>query len=263
MCYYNSVHIKTASHLDFLGTNAALNRALFNRAWQNGFEYKDWPVILPTGTGSWEIKNIHWEYIPEFVYDHEELKQSRIRQTWLNAKAENLFVNEKGGRSMWRDGALNGRCLALSTGFFEHRHIPMIGKKGQPLKATEKVPYFITLKDNPGELFFIAAISRTWTNKTKNQSALTMAYVTAPANPLMQQVHNSAMRMPTILPKELAEEWLQPNLSEQRILEIAKYQYPADKMIAWPVAKFVRTELAADPVQEVQYPNLPPLVVAA
>lgn len=259
MCYYNRLYIHNDTLLSFLKEEKLMSKDIYKRAWQNGFEYKDWPAIKVAADGSWDIKNIHWEYIPGFVYDDEELRQYRTRQTWLNAKGENLFVNEKGGVSMWKDGALNGRCLALSTGFYEHRHIPKLGKKGQELKTTEKIPYYITLKDNPGEPFFIAAISRVWTNKTRNQSADTMAYVTIAANELMQQVHNSARRMPVILTKELAEEWVQKDLPEKRIKEIATYQFPADKMVAWPVSRFVRTELAADPIAKVSYENVKPL----
>jgi hypothetical protein len=47
---------------------------------------------------------------------------------------------------MWRDGALNGRCLFLSSGFIEYRHFTKIGKiranKDKPLKGTETVPYY-------------------------------------------------------------------------------------------------------------------------
>ena len=36
----------------------------------------------------------------------------------------------------------------------------------------------------------------------------------------MQQVHNSKMRMPTILNDELAYEWMFGDLSDERIMEI-------------------------------------------
>lgn len=42
--------------------------------------------------------------------------------------------------------------------------------------------------------------------------------------------------MPTILNKELAEEWIGP-LTQERIQSIAAYQYPSEKMMAYPIVK--------------------------
>jgi len=60
----------------------------------------------------------------------------RAKFTTLNFKSENLFINESGKRSMWADAVKNRRCLVLSTGIVESRHLPKIGKKGQQLKET-------------------------------------------------------------------------------------------------------------------------------
>ncbi|WCT14390.1 hypothetical protein [Mucilaginibacter jinjuensis] len=38
-------------------------------------------------------------------------------------------MKEDGTRSMWADAAKNRRCLVLSTGIVESRHVPKIGKK--------------------------------------------------------------------------------------------------------------------------------------
>jgi hypothetical protein len=59
--------------------------------------------------------------------------------------------------------------------------------------------------------------------------------------------------MPTILPEELAYEWIQDGLSEKRITEIASYQLPADKMEAWTIAKdFLKQP---NPEQYYEYPE--------
>lgn len=109
---------------------------------------------------------------------------------------------------MYREGALHGRILALSTGFFEWRHLPKIGKRGQPLKETEKIPYYITY-DNSEEYFFMAAVSRVWHNLEMDQSAPTFAIATTNALGPMLEIHNTKKRMPVILPPELAFEWIQ------------------------------------------------------
>jgi putative SOS response-associated peptidase YedK len=255
MCYYNGMRVTKMQYIKLLNLEKELKA--ISRPVQSGFDYRDWPVIKPiNGSTDFEIKNMHWEYIPGTIYNVEQLKEARIMFTWLNAKSENLFVNEKGRISIYREGATRGRCLALSSYFFEWRHVPLIGKKGKPLKATQAIPYCITLK-NPEQFFYMAAVSREWENTEMQQSADTFAIVTTEANELMEVIHNKKKRMPTILTEKLANAWLSNDLSKDDILSIASYQYNPDEMIAWPVAKnFIH---APDPTEPFEYENLPPL----
>jgi putative SOS response-associated peptidase YedK len=158
---------------------------------------------------------------------------------------------------MYREGAEHSRCLVLSSGFYEWRHEQQIGKKGQPLKAKFKVPYLITLKGRP-EYFFMAGVLREWENTERQQSAETFAIVTTKANTLMEQVHNDKKRMPTILPEALAWEWIQPGITRERIEQLAAYQYPAEEMEAWTIAKDFQTK-AGDPAQPFIYNEYPHL----
>jgi putative SOS response-associated peptidase YedK len=57
---------------------------------------------------------------------------------------------------MYRDEALNRRCLFPATDFYEWRHIFPIGKTGEPLKTAVKYPYRIGVAGE--EVFFIAGI---------------------------------------------------------------------------------------------------------
>jgi putative SOS response-associated peptidase YedK len=258
MCYYNGCRVTRAEFIRLMAIEKEIRNLLFlNRPVQSGFDYRDWPVIVPIQNGTdINIQLMHWEYIPESIHDADELKAARKNFTWLNAKGENILVNEKGRESMYREGALHGRILALSTGFFEWRHIPKIGKRGQPLKETEKIPYYITI-ENSEEYFFMAGVSRVWHNLEMDQSASTFAVVTTDAVGPMIKIHNTKKRMPVILPPELALEWIQQDLSEERIAQIATYQCDPKKFKAWPVAKnFLH---APDPTKEFHYENLPPL----
>ncbi len=68
-----------------------------NRPVQKGFDYRDWPIIKPiAGKKDFEIKEVHWEYIPQNIFNIQQLQEARQYRTWLNARSENLFVNEKG-----------------------------------------------------------------------------------------------------------------------------------------------------------------------
>jgi putative SOS response-associated peptidase YedK len=258
MCYYNHCKVTRAEYIRLMAIEKEIRNLLFlNRPAQSGFDFRDWPVIVPIQNGTdIEIKLMHWEYIPPTIIDADELKAARENITWLNAKQENLFVNENGRVSMYKEGATKGRILVLSSGFYEWRHIPKIGKKGNPLKQTDRIPYHIKVNNNQ-EYFFMAGVSRVWYNMEMDQSAPTFAIVTTEANELMQKVHNTKKRMPVILPPHLAFEWLQKDLPEKRIKEIAAYQYNHEEMEAWPVAKGF--ESLDDPIAEVHYDNLPPL----
>ncbi|MEP7375891.1 MAG: SOS response-associated peptidase family protein [Chitinophagaceae bacterium] len=263
MCTYNGCRVTRTEYIRLKAIEKEIKNLRLNRPAQNGFDYRDWPIIKPLyGGKDFEIKMAHWEYIPNSVQDHEDLKRAREKITWLNARSETLLKTEKGKPSMYREGALDGRCLVLSTGFYEWHHKARIGKlgkyKGEILKGTDKFPYYITVKDNPDEYFFMAAVSRVWTNHLMSQSADTFAIVTAPANEMMHEIHNAQHRMPTILPEDLAFEWIQEGLSEKRIQEIASYQLPGEKMEAWTIAKdFLKQPEPTEPYHYPEDLNLP------
>ena len=83
------------------------------------------------------------------------------------------------------------------------------------------------------------------------------AIVTTKVNKLMEQVHNSKKRMPTILNEDLAYESMFGNLDESRILEIAATQIPVEEMQACTIAKDFREAL--DPAKPFEYEDLPAL----
>lgn len=258
MCYINGCRVSRAEFIRYKQLVKELSALPFKRV-QNGFDYRDWPIVRPINNGADVIVEMaHWEFIPSTVRNVDDLLWARKSgKPWLNARCENLFLNEKGRRSMWADAAVNGRCLVLSTGFFEYRHVPKIGKKGQELKASERYPYFVSTKQPEPKPFYMAGIYREWTNEDMAQSANTFAIITGNGNELTNQVHNTKKRMPTILTQELAEEWLSKDLPKERIIEIASFRYDANEMFAHPVSKdFLYSD---EPEKEFYYPELPAL----
>ena len=147
----------------------------------------------------------------------------------------------------------NRRCLMLSTGFVESRHIPKIGKKGQELKETIKYPYFLKVKGM--EYFFMPGLYNEWLDPDTSEFINTVAMATTEANTLMKQVHNTKMRMPSIPPEDLAHEWLLGNPSEQRLTEIARTQIPSKMMEFCTIDPDYRTAYEATPKS---YPDLAP-----
>jgi putative SOS response-associated peptidase YedK len=118
-----------------------------------------------------------------------------------------------------------------------------------------KYPYHIKLRNR--EYFFMAGVWQPWTDKTTGEYVETFAIVTTRANALMEQIHNSKKRMPTILNEDLAWEWLFGDLTEERISEMAQMQYPSNDMEACTVSKDFREAL--EPAEPFQYEDLPAL----
>jgi putative SOS response-associated peptidase YedK len=105
----------------------------------------------------------------------------------------------------------------------------------------------------------MAGIWQPWTDKITGEFVETFAIVTTKANPLMEQIHNSKKRMPTILNEDLAWEWLFGDLTEQEISDISQWQYPAHEMEACTISKDFREAL--EPAEPFQYEDLPALTV--
>jgi putative SOS response-associated peptidase YedK len=74
---------------------------------------------------------------------------------------------------------------------------------------------------------------------------------------MMEILHNSKKRMPVILTREKALEWLRSDLTEKEITEIATFQYPAERMAAQAIIKDFQR--ATNPKEPHEYPDFKPL----
>jgi putative SOS response-associated peptidase YedK len=86
----------------------------------------------------------------------------------------------------------------------------------------------------------------------------TFSIVTTKANAFMEQIHNKKKRMPTILTETQAAEWLAPNLSEHKIMELATSAIDTNQLSAYTLDKGFRT--ASNPMEAFAYPELPGLI---
>lgn len=211
-----------------------------NRPMQDGFAYEEWPIIRNSyTTGGKKLEMAHWEFIPFWINDAGALEKAREKVPTLNARGETLLTSR-----MFKSATLNRRCLLLSSGFYEWRHYRGVA-----------YPYFVKVKGK--NLFYIAGIYQPWTDKESGEKMTTFALVTTKANELIAKVHNKRKRMPVVLTDELEEEWLQKDLSEKRIKEIATFQYPSEDMEAWTIRKDFRER--TDPQEYFEYEKLPPI----
>lgn len=209
-----------------------------NRPMQDGFAYEEWPIVRNSfTTGGQKLEMAHWEFVPFWINDRGELEKAREKTTTLNARGETLLTSR-----MYRKAALERRCLLLSSGFYEWRWYRGVA-----------YPYFVKVRGE--EVFCLAGIWQPWTDRETGEKMTTFALVTTRANALLARVHNKKKRMPVVLTGELQREWLQKELPEGRLREIATFQYPADRMEAWTVRKDFRER--SDPQEPYRYENLP------
>jgi len=256
MCYYNGQKVTRAEYIRLKGLEKEIRKYNFlNVGVHNGFNYAPCAILVPTEDGKeFDIIQAEWGYIPGYMKTRAEANIFRAKYTTLNFKSENLFVKEDGKRSMWADAAKNRRCLVLSTGIVESRHIPKIGKKGQELKEMIKYPYMVSVRDQ--EYFFMPGLYNEWLDPETSEFVNTVAIGITAANVVMDQIHNSKKRMPTILTEELAWEWLMEKPTEERLSIIARTQIPSHLLEFCTIDRDYRTTLEATPVD---YPELAPI----
>jgi putative SOS response-associated peptidase YedK len=238
MSYFQSIKLRKKDLPEELGWDG--RRKEIDKPVQSGFDYEEWPIIRNSyTTGGLKLEIAHWEFIPFWINGKGELEEMREKHTTLNARGETLLTNR-----YYAKAARERRCLMLSSGFYEWRY-----HKGVAY------PYFITVKGK--EVFYQAGVWSSWTDKESGERMITFALITTAANKLLSQIHNKKKRMPVILTDELKEEWMQKNLPENRIKEIATFQFPSENLEAYTVAKDFRESI--DPQRPVDYPGLPPL----
>jgi putative SOS response-associated peptidase YedK len=272
MCYHISFEVKLESVLDYFPDLVVDNQPEFeypSAPYLDGFRHPGVRAIVESRKDDKKhLASMMWGFLPGYIKNMEEAERfwngyKDDSGKWhtgyitLDAIGEELLV-----KPLYKDAAKNRRCILLIDGFYEWHHYYPIGKKGQRLKTALKYPHHISLKDNPYPFAMVAAIWNPWkdtevdkeTGEVTTSTVPTLAMATTVANDLMAKIHNSKRRMPTFLTMDLAKEWLQPNLNDKRIIELATNQYPADKMEAFSIPQDFRT--LTNPKERKQYPEI-------
>ncbi|MFO7657662.1 MAG: SOS response-associated peptidase, partial [Bacteroidales bacterium] len=144
-------------------------------------------AVIPSATPE-ELKIMTWGLIPFWAKDEESART--IRMKTFNAKAETL-----GEKPAFRNSFKSKRCIVPVNGFYEWQHA---GK--------EKIPYYITLKEN--DIIGLAGLYDEWTNSITGELLTTFTIITTPANAMMEIIHNTKKRMPAILSPYAEKDWL-------------------------------------------------------
>lgn len=277
MCYHISFEIKLESILDYF-PDVVVDQQLAidfqNANYINGFDHKMHPTMhFDTVDKKNHLTSMMWGYLPDYIQNFEQAQ--RFWNGYVNEKGEfvkgyitlNAVGEEILEKKMFREAALTRRCVIFVDGFYEWRHIFPIGKRGKQLKTPVKYPYHIFSTSTETPFTMMAGVFNPWTHtevdketgEVTTETKLTFAIATSKANNMMEQIHNSKKRMPTILNLELVKEWLNPKLSEERIVQIASNQYPANEMSAFTIPKDFQQ--CGNPKAAFHYDEVPELVL--
>jgi putative SOS response-associated peptidase YedK len=202
--------------------------------YSSGFSHPDWPIVTSDPENSLELYS--WGIIP--FYAKTLADAAKYRKDMLNVRSETAFE-----KTSFKKAIAQSRCLIPSSGFYEWREF---NKK--------KYPYFIRVMGE--EIFSIAGICNSWTDRETGREYRTFGLLTTSANPLMEKIHNSGAnphRMPVILPREFERDWINPNLTEGDIKALMA-QFPHNEMEAHTVSRLVTSRTEPRDVPLVQEP---------
>ena len=194
--------------------------------------FNKYPVIVQENDHP-QMKLFEWGVIAGYMNTPEKIRQ--MRSSMCNARSEKMLEPSSAWYRM-----RSRRCLIPVSGFFEHREIS--GWKN-------KVPYYIHVQQKPvfflGGIYNYSPVPDIETGEIKG----TFAVITRPANELMKKIHNGGAnkhRMPLLIPEPYLEEWIDPSLSENRLVKILDEKTPDSLLNAWPVFTIRTTKSRPD-----------------
>uniref|UniRef100_A0A0N4ZVS4 Abasic site processing protein HMCES n=1 Tax=Parastrongyloides trichosuri TaxID=131310 RepID=A0A0N4ZVS4_PARTI len=153
----------------------------------NGFARPFLPALLNNNTDA--IVPARWKLLPYWIKNEEDAKKSA---NTLNAVGEKIFET-----SSYKSYILKNRGLLYVNGFFEPHASD--GKKNDEA--------FYIFKSQH-EIFTLGIVYADWTDQETGETYPTFSILTTPANPLLKKIHNTAKRMPLIIPPSKHDEWL-------------------------------------------------------
>jgi putative SOS response-associated peptidase YedK len=175
-------------------------------------------IIRHNSEGQRELATASWGLIaPWSKSDADAVKSQSIA---INARTES--VDEK---PTFRNAFKSRRCLIPADGYYEW---------ATELAAPSKQPFYISRSDEKTLLF--AGIWDRWISPS-GEIRESASIITREAVTPLAQIHH---RMPTFLPKERWDAWLNTGLVDvAQIRKLMDVQFPADGIQAHPVSKAV------------------------
>ena len=183
------------------------------------------PVVVEPERGERRVELVRWGLTPRFGKGGKGGKRGDQAPTLFNARTETLLE-----KATFRRLVPQRRCLVPADGFYEWEKV-----------GGSKLPWLYRLKG--AQPFAFAGLYDVWTEPDGREVTACTILTTAP-NELVLPVHD---RMPVILPRDLEDEWLDPDLDDPEGLLPLLGPYPAGAMERIAVSKLVNNSRLDDP----------------
>lgn len=178
------------------------------------------PVVLTNDEGN-TLELMQWGLVPFWS------KEAKAGYSTINARVESVATS-----STYRRPFRSQRCLVPATGFYEWQTL------GNVAKGEKKQPFYFELGDGQeGALFAFAGLYDIWRGPD-GQELKSYTIITTSGNAVVGEIHD---RMPVILPREVEQRWLDPQLEDSDELLKLLQPYPAAQMLGFPVSKAVNS----------------------
>lgn len=204
---------------------------------QSGFSHPNLQIIKMDTPEL--IYPAQWGYVPS--WGMKDIAAFRKKYNTLNIRSETLF------KGVSKEAAHEKRCLIIADGFFEPHNTAGIS-----------IPYFCYIpsinndpNQSPGarppeegvssgsveheekyrrDLFVFGGIY------SGIDDQFTCSILTMKANPFFAEVHNIKKRQPFVIDEGLYNEWFNPDLKEENVLELIKNGFTSKEFKAHPVS---------------------------
>lgn len=169
------------------------------------------PVVFNDGTR--RIVMVRWGLIPPWADDIS------VGNRMLNARGETIS-----DKPSFRLPFKKRRCLIPATGYYEWKQ-----------DGSKKTPYFIRLKTK--QLFGMAGLWERWTDP-EGEEILSCTIITIESNDWLKPVND---RMPVIIPRDHASQWLDFSGHGEDSLQTMLKPYDADLMEKYEISTAVNS----------------------
>ena len=166
-------------------------------------------VVLQRAEQGRLVEQHRWGLVPSFA---TSLKDGAKR---INARAETVATSPS-----FRSSFRKRRCIVPSDGFYEWRCT------GGP-----KQPYFLHPPEDA--VLALAGVWAVWKDPETDLWVPSAAVITTEANRMMSSIHD---RMPVLLPREVWEDWLDPEFDDAEYLTSLLGPAPDDVLGMYPIS---------------------------
>jgi len=197
----------------------------------HAFSFPEIPAVCSDDPGN--VRLLTWGLIPQWTKTTDDAREIRLKT--FNARAESVD-----SKPSFLSSFRSKRCLIPVRGFYEWQHA---GKK--------KIPWYIYHSEN--DIFSLAGLYSEWMPPDSREPLRTFSIITAEANEMMAEIHNSKKRMPVILDRDDEKRWIDLSIPSPEASGLLK-PCPSELLRAHTISPLVNDRTANRNTPEVIRP---------